>query len=347
MPMHKEFYNEDRFYVNLNQDNISWIYHNPDAISGDQFVTNIFDMDLLKDALKKYPPSPENDFGPGTAFDYIAENCRQYCTDIGDYAYEGVKEQFENTPDGIGCTNGTVETIELLFKAKELIDMYCMEEFGSPGDYYDLSKIGIGYTTNEKGDIEIGAYTNLKDYRTEIYYNGKFIAKNQAECLKDYVDNQLTRLDFYELTDIPDWVLEEFNQTGIHNPDLQFMHTDTMFASYDLCIEVGSYMYGGGLYLALYDLNEDGLEPFADLTVNLPEYPTKENCAFVDENNFGQGPNLIKQFHLGEPTGRIGKSGYCTYREYRFDMDEIKKYCMNPNEIKSTEKSKNDRSDER
>ena len=345
--MPEEIYKQDRFYMNLEQNCVIWMYHNSDAISGNQFVSNVFDRELLEKALKGCPPSPKNDFGPADAFDYIGSECRQYCTDPGDYAFEIAKEKFESEPDAIGCENGTVETLQLLFKARDLIEEYCEKEFDAPADFGDARKIGIAYTTTEDDKNEIQVYANLVDYRTEVYLDGELIATRKSESLGDFVEHQLSNLDFNELVEIPDWVIEEFTQTGIHNPDSQYMQMEAWNTVYDTCIEVGSYMYGGGLYLSLQDLCEDGLEPYADLTVNLPGYQCENSCAFVDTNNFTQAEKLIAEYKLGKPTGRIGYSGYCVYPEYKFDMDEVRKYCVNPQDIKTPETGKTERSDAR
>ena len=347
MPDSKDIYKQDRFYMNLEQDCVIWMYHNPDAVSGDQFVSNIFDKELLEEALEKHPPTPETDFGPSDAFDYIATMCRQYCTDIGDYAYDVAKEKFESEPDAVGCDNTTVETLTLLFKARELIEEFCEKEYGGPACFTDPKRIGLGYTTTEDDRHEVEVLANLADFRTEVYWDGELIATRKSESLGEYVENQLKYLDFNELIDIPGWVIEEFTQTGIHNPDLKYMQLEAWNTVYDTCIEVSTYMFGGGLYMSLHDLCEDGLEPYADITVNLEGYPTEPDCAFVDTNNFAQAEKLIADYKLGKPTGRVGHSGYCTYPEYRFDMNEIRKYCVNPRDIKIPENSKNERGDER
>ena len=43
-----EFMDQDRIYLDLDNDRIEWMYYNPDSVSEGQFVTNVFDEDLLK-----------------------------------------------------------------------------------------------------------------------------------------------------------------------------------------------------------------------------------------------------------------------------------------------------------
>ena len=75
------------------------------------------------------------------------------------------------------------------------------------------------------------------------------------------------------------------------------------------------------------------LEPYATLTVNLPEQGGGKNFAFVDTNNFPEAPKLISENKLGKPTGNFGYSGYCTYPEYEFDPSALEKFCLNPEDL--------------
>ena len=334
-------YDEDRFYADLQEDRIIWIYHNPDAVSGDQFVCNHFDINLLRKAVKECGGDASR------VFDYLAEHSRQYLHDVGDGSYEYVKRLFESDPNAIDAVGSTIERFELFFEAKEKINGYCKSEFGSPADFSDLRKIGLAYTATPDGQHEIQVYANLLEYKTEICIDCEVVVEQESRTLEEYVHGQLSRLDFDELADIPDFVMDEINGTGLHRPDLRFMQYSAWGTTYDTCIEVGSYLCGGGLYLSLQDRCEDGLEPFADMTVNLPEYRPAADCAFVDTNNLGQAEQLIAEYRLGKPTGRFARSGYCTYPEYRFDMEKIKEYCINPQDIKIPNKTKTERSDAR
>lgn len=336
--MQVDIYKQDRFFVDLQSDRIIWMYHNPDAVSGDQFVSNVFDSDLLKEAVEKNPIGAATGFEPYGVFDYIAENCRQYLSDVGMESYNADKERFESTPISIGMTHTTLDMLDYIFKAKEYINNYSKEEFNSYADFSDLKQIGIGYTTTEDGKHELQAYANLIDYQTEVYVDGQLVTTGHSESLKDYVENRLFNLDFNDLFDIPDWVLD-----GAENPyeKVKMMHFKLYGYDYDVCIEVGTYLRGGGLCIQLHNLSEGELEPFARITTNLTDYVPAPGCAFVDTNNVEPIQKLVQQYKLGKPTGRIGQSGYCYYPEYRFDMQEIKKYCINPEDIPAQKKPKN------
>jgi len=124
---------------------------------------------------------------------------------------------------------------------------------------------------------------------------------------------------------------------------MEYLKLNQFGVDYDIVIEVDNYVQGNGLALQLYCVEGDFLEPYATLTVNLVDYPTKENCAFVDATYFPEAYNFIVNNKLGKPTGRTGHSGYCTYMEFEFDRNEIAKYELKPEPVKETNrKEKND-----
>ena len=346
--MPEDIYKQDRFYVNLESDEIVWMYHNPDAFSGDQFVSNHFDIDLLKEAIEKCPIGPDSGFEAYPVFEYIESNCRQYSSDVGMEAYGYDIAMFQSKPFSIAQTQSTLNRLTDIFKAKELINQYCRKEFGDPADFSDPSKVGIAYTTTEDDRHEIQVYANLTDFRTEVWLDGENVANQQSESLHDYVENVLPNLDFNELVDIPEWVIEEFQQTGPYRPDLQYMQLEAWGGLHELCIEAGKYSMGGGLALQLYERTDYAdIEPYTTMTVNLPEYGCGKNCAFVDTNNFPVAPKLISDYKLGKPTGKFGHSGYCAYPEYEFDPAALEKFCLNPEDLREQPVKNKERNDAR
>lgn len=87
-------------------------------------------------------------------------------------------------------------------------------------------------------------------------------------------------------------------------------------------IERAEYRNNKALALSLYDA-EDGC-PYATLTVNLPDSAAlAENEAYIDTNNCPWAEALILENKLGNPTGRYGRSGFCMYPLYSFDLSKI------------------------
>lgn len=96
---------------------------------------------------------------------------------------------------------------------------------------------------------------------------------------------------------------------------------ETEFGTYNVSIETSTYYCGDNL--AIYLITEDG-ETFAILSVNVPEWILPKDKAFVDTNNCPWAEKFIADNKLGRPTGITGTSGYCTYPQYRFDMEKLK-----------------------
>ena len=346
--MPEDIYKQDRFYVDLQNDEIIWLYHNPDAFSGDQFVRNRFGIDLLKEAIEKCPIGPDSGYEAYPVYDYIESNCRQYLSDVGSAEYGDDIILFQTEPFAIALTQTTLDKLQLLFKAKELINDYSIREFGDPADFSDPAKVGIAYTTTEDDKHEIQVYANLVDFRTEVWLDGENVANLRAESLRDYTENVLPYLDFDEMVAIPDWVIDQFQQTGPYRPDLEYMQFEAWGDVHELCIEAGHYSRGNGLFLQLYEKCGDGeLEPYATLTVNLPDHSCGKNRAYVDTNNFPAAMSLISEYRLGRLTGNIEASGYCNYPEYEFNLAEIEKHCLNPEELFDRTPKNKERNDAR
>lgn len=82
--MPEDIYEQDRFYK-LGSGHFLWMYHNPDANSGDQFVKNHIPIELLKEAI-------EGQEDPVDIFGWIGSECRQYCSDVGDPYFDFDKD---------------------------------------------------------------------------------------------------------------------------------------------------------------------------------------------------------------------------------------------------------------
>lgn len=80
------------------------------------------------------------------------------------------------------------------------------------------------------------------------------------------------------------------------------------------------------LYVGMITWEEDWPEPWSDLTVNLG-VELEPNIAFIDVNNNGwQIIDWLVKNNLGKPTKLEMISGFCTYPEFEFNMEELKKY---------------------
>lgn len=80
------------------------------------------------------------------------------------------------------------------------------------------------------------------------------------------------------------------------------------------------------LYIGLRMHDEDGIEPWSDLTVNL-DVKLPPDRAYVDINNNGREIlNWLIDNELAIPTFSTRISGFCEYPEFIFNMPKIMKY---------------------
>ena len=119
-----EFLTEDRFYLDLENDRVQWVYYNPDSNAGGQFVMNVFDRTVLEDAMADAIDAED-------VFDYIGSVSHQQLADRGTEQFSIAWTQLErNKPFAVGCSFTTLEMLQLAFQAQDLINQYCQEEFG-------------------------------------------------------------------------------------------------------------------------------------------------------------------------------------------------------------------------
>lgn len=97
---------------------------------------------------------------------------------------------------------------------------------------------------------------------------------------------------------------------------------ETYSGTYKVGLGVSEYLSNGSLAIELIDAK--GREPFAILTVNIEEEGANKETAYVDINGFPWAQKFIEDNELGEFTGKYGRSGFCVYPLYKFNLDKIK-----------------------
>lgn len=102
------------------------------------------------------------------------------------------------------------------------------------------------------------------------------------------------------------------------------MTVKTEYGTYEDCVLVlWNYWTDNTLSISILNATDGAI---ATITKCLNDSSNAENESFVDTNNCPWALDFIEEYHLGEFTGMHGKSGYCTYPLYRFNMDELRKY---------------------
>ena len=206
-----DFLNQDRFFVDLDNGFVEWMYYNPDSVSGGQFVINIFGADDITDALLGTMDADD-------AFDYIGSSCDQYLADKGTPLFsEAWQRMSAREPFAIGCSHTTLGNLQLAFQARDLINRYCQREFKMDGEYDDLRKIAIGYTTITDAEHHVQGYANLIDHRIEVYLNGNLAMHDQFASLAEMVQCGLPDLEFEDIYSVPDWVVADHERVEREN----------------------------------------------------------------------------------------------------------------------------------
>ena len=80
------------------------------------------------------------------------------------------------------------------------------------------------------------------------------------------------------------------------------------------------------MYIGLCNKTEEGYESYGDITVNL-SHKAPDYCGYVDVNNMPELEKFIADNQLGEFTGLVEQSGYCTYPLYMFNVDRLRLLC--------------------
>ena len=91
-------------------------------------------------------------------------------------------------------------------------------------------------------------------------------------------------------------------------------------------LDIQTYQNNGCIFIGLIT-NEDGYpEPFADVTVNI-DAPAPNYCGYLDTNNLSNVERFVCENDLGEFTGLTGRSGFCEYPLYLFNVDKLRELC--------------------
>ena len=95
---------EDAFFINRDNESVTWIYYNPDSVAGGQYVTNLISYEDIKEASEKADT-------PETFFDYLGSIARQELADVGSDWFVDADIQFRKQPDLTDCIPETMQKL--------------------------------------------------------------------------------------------------------------------------------------------------------------------------------------------------------------------------------------------
>lgn len=98
---------------------------------------------------------------------------------------------------------------------------------------------------------------------------------------------------------------------------------------------------GSPIAFLFLHLEDNYLEEYTDVTVNLPECKRNAGCQFIDTNNNDSGIlDWLEENNFGKRTGNTGASGFCTYPEFNFYAGEqFREYKRINEELQEPEQS--------
>ena len=113
---------------------------------------------------------------------------------------EKVRENSMN--DHLKVPDQKTVSSELLEQAKEIINEFCQNEYGSDADFSNLKEVGIAFTTVTDDEIPIQVNANLVDLSVEQYLDDKLIESTRYSLMEEMIESALVYLDFDDLTSI-------------------------------------------------------------------------------------------------------------------------------------------------
>ena len=132
---------DDAFFINRENESVTWMYYNPDSNAGGQYVTNTLSFDEIQQAAREYDST--EDF-----FDYLGSIANQELADVGTEWFEDADREFHRTPDLTDCTSATMET---LIKNAERADMVATNIGNVPiEDYREIVATQNGFDSYEE-----------------------------------------------------------------------------------------------------------------------------------------------------------------------------------------------------
>ncbi|WP_024858727.1 YodL domain-containing protein [Ruminococcus albus] len=95
-----------------------------------------------------------------------------------------------------------------LFRAKNLINDFCVDEYSEEADFSDLHNIGLAHTTLTDDDFPVQVTADLADFKITYEFDGEVYNTEQYGSIGEMIEKGLTGLDFSDLVSVPDEVIE-------------------------------------------------------------------------------------------------------------------------------------------
>lgn len=131
-----------------------------------------------------------------------------------------------------------------LKQAKNLINSFCIGEFGNATDFTKLSSVNIAYTTITDAEIPIQVTLDLERYYLMRTLDGHVIGKEEYDTFQDFYENCLEGLNFDDLVYVTDEQLQAFYGSLTYSLDNLAYSSDGSTVDFDVVRDYAPNIHG-------------------------------------------------------------------------------------------------------
>lgn len=131
-----------------------------------------------------------------------------------------------------------------LEQAKNLINSFCIGEFGNATDFTKLSSVNIAYTTITDAEIPIQVTLDLERYYLMRTLDGHVIGKEEYDIFQDFYENCLEGLNFDDLVYVTDEQLQAFYGSLTYSLDNLAYSSDGSTVDFDVVRDYAPNIHG-------------------------------------------------------------------------------------------------------
>lgn len=131
-----------------------------------------------------------------------------------------------------------------LEQAKNLINSFCIGEFGNATDFTKLSSVNIAYTTITDAEIPIQVTLDLERYYLMRTLDGHVIGKEEYDTFQDFYENCLEGLNFDDLVYVTDEQLQAFYGSLTYSLDNLAYSSDGSTVDFDVVRDYAPNIHG-------------------------------------------------------------------------------------------------------
>ena len=199
----KKSLDKDLFFNNLDKESFTYIYYNPDADSGGQFVITEIPYEQVIEASKKYPDNTSE------FFDYIVSVGRQTAVDVdSEFFRDSLDKYNSNSHFAEGLTDDVKNqltnialSVDTNFNQKGYYDSYSEIQSENP-DAIILFRVGDFYEVLRDNAQEVAEALNLTLMSRTI--NGEIDSVHQGYAKTKFIINMPDGTRYTERQDIGD-----------------------------------------------------------------------------------------------------------------------------------------------